>query len=293
MESVVATTYSMCRVCEYCNRTNHRAHRYDCYPCRCSLIEVGRFPISFLLTSPHYLHKNTSYSTVITRQQYHLSCRTTLAMGRSRLSAASLALCLVAIATKLSISVDAFHMPTTSLSSSSSLRSESALSMKWRGTEDVEGVDILKSCFPYLLPLCDGDHFGRFVYQSVPPLGFLDSLFIAPLSEFVTGIPLLSPIIFVTLTLGTRSNTEMSWNVRFNAQQAALLDVALVFPELIGSAFEGQDIPRDLQAPCMNFVWYCYMAAVLYSIYSNVILRKRPDQIPWISAYASAMTGPI
>ena len=164
---------------------------------------------------------------------------------------------------------------------------------RWRGTEDVEGVDILKSCFPYLLPLCDGDHFGRYIYHDIPPLGFLDALFIGPLSEFVTGVPFLGVILFVALTLGTRSNTEMSWNVRFNAQQAALLDVALIVPELIGSAFEGQDVPRYIQAPCMNFVWYCYMAMALYSIYSNVVLRKRPDQIPFISSYATAMTGPI
>jgi hypothetical protein len=164
---------------------------------------------------------------------------------------------------------------------------------RWRGTEDVEGVDIVKSCFPYLLPLCDGEVFGKYIYEDVPPLGFLDSLFIGPLSEFVTGVPFLSVLMFVALTLGTRSNTEMNWNVRFNAQQAALIDVALVFPELIGSAFEGEDIPKYIQAPCMNFVWYCYMAMVLYSIYSNVVLRKRPDQIPWISTYATAMTGPI
>ena len=148
---------------------------------------------------------------------------------------------------------------------------------RWRGTEDVEGVDILKSCFPYLLPLCDGDHFGRYIYSDLPFLRFLDNLFVAPLADFVTGTPLLSVIVFVALTLGTRSNTEMSWNVRFNAQQVALIDVVLVFPELVGSAFEGEEIPRYIQAPCMNFVWYCYMAMVLYSIYSNVVLRKRPD----------------
>ena len=107
------------------------------------------------------------------------------------------------------------------------------------------------------------------------------------------GVPLLSVIVFVALTLGTRSNTEMPWNVRFNAQQAALIDVVLVFPELVGLAFEGEDIPLYIQASCMNFVWYCYVAMVLYSIYSNVVLRKRPDQIPWISSYATTMTGPI
>jgi hypothetical protein len=164
---------------------------------------------------------------------------------------------------------------------------------RWRGTEDVQGADVLKSCIPYLLPLLDGEHFGKYIYQQVPPLGFLDSLFIGPLSEFYNRVPFLGLIMFLALTLGTRMNTDMNWNVRFNAQQAALIDVSLVFPELIGSAFEGEDLPRYIQAPCMNFVWYTYMAMVLYSIWSNVVLRKRPDQIPWISAYATTMTGPI
>jgi hypothetical protein len=171
--------------------------------------------------------------------------------------------------------------------------SVSLLMSRWRGTEDVQGADVLKSCIPYLLPLLDGELFGKYIYQQVPPLGFLDSLFIGPLSEFYNRVPFLGLIMFLALTLGTRMNTDMNWNVRFNAQQAALIDVTLVFPELIGSAFEGEDLPRYIEAPCMNFVWYTYMAMVLYSIWSNVILRKRPDQIPWISAYATTLTGPI
>lgn len=175
-----------------------------------------------------------------------------------------------------------------------STSSTSALQMaRWKGTEDVDGTDVLKSCIPYLLPLLDGELFGKYIYQQVPPLGFLDSLFIGPLAEFFNRVPFLSLILFVALTLGTRMNTDMNWNVRFNAQQAALIDVVLVFPELIGSAFENEELPRYIEAPCMNFVWYTYMAMVLYSIYSNVVLRKRPDQIPYISAYATTMTGPI
>jgi hypothetical protein len=84
----------------------------------------------------------------------------------------------------------------------------------------------------------------------------------------------------------------MSRAVRFSAQQAALIDVMLIFPELIGSAFEGEDIPRYLVEPCMNFVWYTYMAMVVYCIYQN-LRGKKPDDIPWISGYAELMVGPF
>lgn len=127
----------------------------------------------------------------------------------------------------------------------------------------------------------------------VPPLGFLDSLFVGPLYDVYAKIPLAGLILFLALTLGTRGNTKMSRNVRFNAQQAALIDVALVFPELIGSVFDGVDMPRSVIEPSCNFVWYAYMSAVLYCIYSIVILKRKPDKIPWISPYSEQMTGPL
>lgn len=170
-------------------------------------------------------------------------------------------------------------------------RCRTSLSL-WSKDEEISGSDKIKACVPYILPLLDGEIFGRYIYERVPPLGFLDSLFIGPLYEFYARVPLLGLILFLVLTLGTRGNTEMNRVVRFNAQQAALIDVVLVFPELIGSAFEGEDIPRYLVEPCMNFVWYTYMAMVLYSIYEN-LRGKKPDQIPWISNYADVMVGPF
>lgn len=162
----------------------------------------------------------------------------------------------------------------------------------WSRDEEITGKDRIKACVPYLLPLLDGELFGKYIYERVPPLGFLDSLFIGPLYDFYAQVPLLGLIVFLVLTLGTRGNMDMNRNVRFNAQQAALIDVVLLFPELIGSAFEGEDIPRSLVEPCMNFVWYTYMAMVLYSIYTN-LRGKKPDQIPYISEYAEMMVGPL
>jgi len=162
----------------------------------------------------------------------------------------------------------------------------------WSSDDEIEGIDKYKSCIPYMLPLLDGEMFGKYIYQRVPPLNFLDSLFIGPLSESYSHVPFFGLLIFIGLTLGTRGNTDMSRNLRFNAQQAALIDVALIVPELIAEAFEGEDIPRYLQEPCMNFVWYIYMSMVLYSVFSN-LRGKKPSQIPWISGYAEMMVGPF
>jgi hypothetical protein len=178
-----------------------------------------------------------------------------------------------------------------STSSSSPTSRKTTLCM-WSQDEDITGSDRFKACVPYMLPLLDGEGFGRYIYERVPPLRFLDSLFIGPLYDFYSKIPLMGLILFLVLTLGTRGNTEMSRAVRFSAQQAALIDVSLVFPELIGSAFEGEDMPRYLVEPCMNFVWYTYMAMVLYCVVQNV-RGKKPDQIPWISGYSEMLVGPF
>jgi len=167
-----------------------------------------------------------------------------------------------------------------------------ALYGMWSQDDELQGSDRIKACVPYILPLLDGDQFGRFIYSRIPPLGFLNDFFLGPLVNIYHQIPFLGVGLFVALTLGTRFNTDMNRNVRFSAQQAALIDVALIFPELIGSSFAEEPLPRYIVEPCNNFVWYAYMSMVVYSIYRN-LRGKRPDQIPFISGSADLMVGPF
>lgn len=162
----------------------------------------------------------------------------------------------------------------------------------WSRDDDLNGADRFKACVPYFLPLLDGDEFGHYIYQRIPPLGFLNSIFIGPLAETYHKIPFLGVGLFILLTLGTRFNTDMDRNVRFNAQQAALIDVALIFPELIASGFVENPVPRYISEPCANFVWYVYMATVVYCVVSN-LRGKKPDQVPYISNSADMMVGPF
>jgi hypothetical protein len=162
----------------------------------------------------------------------------------------------------------------------------------WSQDDELRGIDRYKACVPYLLPLLDGDQFGRYLYLRFPPMAFLDDLLLGPATGVMHKIPFLGVILFLLLTLGTRFNSSMSRNVRFNAQQAALIDVALIVPELFASSFQDMELPRSIVEPCSNFVYYTYMSAILYSIYSNLRGRK-PDQIPIISTSADFMVGPF
>jgi len=162
----------------------------------------------------------------------------------------------------------------------------------WSQNNELEGPDRIKACVPYLLPLIDGDKFGHFIYERIPILGELNDFFLGPLVSLQERIPFLAVGLFILLTVGTRFQPDMNRNVRFSAQQAALIDVALIFPELIGSSFQEDPLPRAIAEPCSNFVWYTYMTAVVYCLYSNLRGRK-PDQIPYISPSADLMVGPF
>eukprot|EP00527_Entomoneis_sp_CCMP2396_P003747 CAMPEP_0198141182 /NCGR_PEP_ID=MMETSP1443-20131203/4222_1 /TAXON_ID=186043 /ORGANISM="Entomoneis sp., Strain CCMP2396" /LENGTH=241 /DNA_ID=CAMNT_0043803835 /DNA_START=252 /DNA_END=977 /DNA_ORIENTATION=- len=185
---------------------------------------------------------------------------------------------------------------TSTTRSSSSSSSSTRLNLWSRNDDDDEIQDFgirLKCCFPYMLPLLDGDMFGRYIYERIPPLGFVDDILLAPLVNIYEHVPFLNLLFFVALTLGTRFNFEMDRDIRFNAQQAALVDVMLILPELIGSGFEEGDVPRYLAEPSCNFVWYAYMTAVWYCVYSNLVKGKKPSDIPFLSNYAETMVGPF
>jgi hypothetical protein len=158
---------------------------------------------------------------------------------------------------------------------------------------DIRGPDRIKSCIPYLLPLIDGDSFGKYIYERIPPLGDLDYVLIRPLVECVQAVPFLGILLFITFSLGPRL-TGQSREVRFNAQQAVLIDVALIFPTLIGEAVRSADanLPRSIMEPSSNFVWYAYVSMCIYCVASN-LRGKKPDQIPFISNYAEIAIGPF
>jgi hypothetical protein len=183
--------------------------------------------------------------------------------------------------------------PLTPLSDSSSCSTSTSLrNGMWSQDDELRGSDRLKACVPYLLPLIDGDPFAHYIYLRVPALGALNDFFLGPLLTVSHNVPFFGVGLFVALTLGTISNTDMNRNVRFSAQQAALIHVALILPELIGSSTGNEPLPRYILEPCNNFIWYAYASAVVYCVYSN-LRGKKPDQIPFLSAYSELMVGPL
>jgi hypothetical protein len=150
----------------------------------------------------------------------------------------------------------------------------------------------VKACIPYILPLLDGDQFGSYMYERIPILGMMDDILLGFSVQTFQNVPFLGIGLFLLLSLGTTRNTELPRVLRFNAQQAILIDVALIIPQLFGEALAGEDIPRYLMEPATNLVYYSYMSMILYSITSN-LRGKKPDSIPFISVAAETILGPF
>jgi Chloroplast import apparatus Tic20-like len=182
--------------------------------------------------------------------------------------------------------------PSSSSSSSSSL-SLARNNNAGDGGDSIQGIDRILSCLPYLLPMIEGDRYGRFIYARFPPLGMADAIVLGPLESIFYSIPFLGFAIFLGMTVLSRQAETIPRSIRFNLQQAVLIDIALIFPSLLGQVLGGSWVPRALAEPASNFVFYFVIFSVGYSILSNLVLGRQPNQIPWISEAADLQIGPF
>jgi len=152
---------------------------------------------------------------------------------------------------------------------------------------DINGSDRALSCLPYLIPLIDGDRYGRFLFYTVPALGMADSLLLGPFKFIYYSIPFGQLIFFIGLSVLSR-NPDLSRPLRFNMQQALILDIALIFPSLFGRL--PFPMPGVLVNSGSNFVYLAMVASVGYSVVSN-LTGKVPDKIPVVSEAAGSSIG--
>lgn len=146
----------------------------------------------------------------------------------------------------------------------------------------------LLACLCYILPALDGFNYGAYVYANVPIIGNL-AVQVLPFVNTFNSIPFSGLVLFFGLSFFTR-NTGLPRFVRFNIQQAILLDIVLIIPGLLSPATNL--FPRDLQIIGNNFVFYFWVLVVGYACYSNV-KGETPDKVPIISDAASMQIGPF
>lgn len=154
--------------------------------------------------------------------------------------------------------------------------------------EDAPIVDRAAAAAPYLLPALDGFVYGSYVYANIPPVGALAYQFL-PIVNAFNSLPFAGLIFFFGLSYFTR-NQGLSRFVRFNIQQAILLDIVLIIPGF----FEGASkvFPRDLQAMGSNFFFYLCAGVIGYAWF-NIAQGKTPNGVPIISEAADMQIGPF
>merc|ERR1712072_1409298 len=106
--------------------------------------------------------------------------------------------------------------------------------------EEEELASKALACLPYLLPMSDAIPFGQYVINDFPLIA-LPLLPFAPFVALLNAIPFGGFIVFIGLSTGSR-NPQFPRFVRFSMQQAVLLDIALIFPQLFQSIFGATNI---------------------------------------------------
>lgn len=130
--------------------------------------------------------------------------------------------------------------------------------------------------------------YGGFVYANVPPIGAVAYAFLPFVNAF-NSLPFAGLIFFFGLSFFTR-NQGLSRFVRFNIQQAILLDIVLIIPSFLGDF--GKVFPIELQAMGTNFVFYLWVLVVGYA-WANIALGKTPNAVPILSEAAEMQIGPF
>mmetsp|Transcript_55194 Transcript_55194/g.96600 ORF Transcript_55194/g.96600 Transcript_55194/m.96600 type:complete len:241 (+) Transcript_55194:84-806(+) len=149
--------------------------------------------------------------------------------------------------------------------------------------------DKATSAAVYLLPCTDAFNYGSYIYKAIPPVGLLASGF-APLYDLVRAIPFGSLILFFALSSQSR-NPNLSRYLRFNLQQALLLDIFITIPMFFQRA-ANQFVPYEVTVFANNFLFYGFVITIFY-IWKSCAKGKVADKVPLISNAAVSQMGPF
>jgi len=128
----------------------------------------------------------------------------------------------------------------------------------------------------YLLPLIDGVQFALPIVQLVPALAPFFALLVVP-SAIVNAVPFGSVILFVAFVV-LSTNEDLPRLLRFNLQQAVLVDMGFVFTSILVAGLNGGAMPSELAGICFLGL----VVVVAYCATSNAA-GEYPDGIPLIS----------
>ncbi|KAK8492662.1 hypothetical protein V6N11_073775 [Hibiscus sabdariffa] len=130
-----------------------------------------------------------------------------------------------------------------------------------KGEDSADGPDRLISAVCYFYPFFDGIQYGKYVITQFTPIQVLiQPLF--PAIKVFKSFPLNGFLVFLTLYFVVVRNPNFSRYVRFNTMQAIVLDVLLIFPDLLERTFNpkeglGLDLLMSVDSTMFLFLLVC------------------------------------
>ena len=138
--------------------------------------------------------------------------------------------------------------------------------------EDTGAADRAIAALSYLLPLLDGLKYSKFLLMQFPLFG-LALLPLKPAIDLWYGLGFLQIAVFFGLYLGVVQNQEMKYFTRYNAQQAVLLDILLIVPDVLARLASGLggDDALLTSGPGLEIQVLMYNTVFLYVYLSSVV----------------------
>lgn len=170
--------------------------------------------------------------------------------------------------------------PTAALASARPRRPVAARS---RNGDSADAPDRLISAVCYFYPFFDGVQYGKYVINQFAPLQVLVQPLVPAIRVF-KGFPLNGFLVFLTLYFVVVRNPNFSRYVRFNTMQAIVLDVLLIFPDLLERSFNPRDgLGLDLVMSLDSTVFLFLLVCLVYGSSSCLL-----GQIPRLPIVAEA-----
>lgn len=154
---------------------------------------------------------------------------------------------------------------------------------KSNGSDSVDVPDRLISALCYFYPFFDGIQYGKYVITQFYPVQAIVQPLVPAIRAF-KSFPFNGFLVFLTLYFVVVRNPNFSRYVRFNTMQAIVLDVLLIFPDLLERSFNprgglGLDFIMSLDSTVFLFL----LVSLIYGSSSCLL-----GQIPRLPIVADA-----
>ncbi|KAJ0986859.1 hypothetical protein J5N97_005215 [Dioscorea zingiberensis] len=152
------------------------------------------------------------------------------------------------------------------------------------GAEKISAGDRVISAACYLYPFLDGVQYGKYVLTQFPPFQLVLQPLL-PAIRLFRASPFTGFLLFLTLYFAVvRNPSAFSRYVRFNTMQVIVLDVLLIFPDLLERTFNPRGgVGLDLLMSLDSTVFFFLLVSLIYGSTSCLL-----GQLPRLPIVADA-----